>query len=136
MSIYAIEYEEKQTGEDYIKIKAYIDKVNNNLKSNDLVRNPFTGSVKHYPRENIVVINMKPLYPNPWILTLVALAPILIFKGFVFTYWHIIPLCFLIGSIPHLAWFQYKMFSKGARKQGFNGTLKRIKLGEAIERLL
>jgi hypothetical protein len=130
MPIFAVDFDIDKAKE----IEPYLEATNENLKSSDMVRNPFTGKVTI--RENTAIIDMTPMYPNPLWIGAVALIPVIVFGGFRLSFWLLLPGFFLIATVPHTTWFVYKMFKKGAKRKGYTGSLKRIGKDEIIKRYI
>jgi hypothetical protein len=127
MVLFAVEFEPED------KILNYLETTKSNLSSNNMLRNPFSGSVR--VKGNIAIVDMVPLYPNPIWLCIIVAIPILIFTRGI-SWWLIIPFLFLLGSIPHSGWFVYQIFKKGVKKAGYIGHLNKLSKDECIRKVL
>lgn len=115
-------------------MKGFVAKTKDNLEGHNMLTNPFVGGIDI--KENIIILDMTPMYPNvSWYAVLSCLI-IPIFTGFTFSWWLILPVFFALTSIPFSTWFIYQMFKKGARKAGYKGSLKRIDNRDVIRRFL
>jgi len=116
------------------KLIQYVSITNEKLQNNNVLINPFRGNIK--VKENMLIVDMTPLYPNPVILGIFAVIPIIIFNGFQFSFWLVIPGLFLLGTIPHTSWFMFNALKRGAKRYGYTGKMKMISSKEVLRRIL
>ena len=108
------------------------------LENKNMIKNPFSGSLRHFVcsgSKMVIVAEMTPVYPNVSIMGWFSLVLILIFLQR-FSFWLLIP--GLIGC-SHFFWspfFFSFMYKQGLRKQGYSGSVKRLKSEEIVQRFI
>lgn len=117
------------------KVWKFIKDVDTRLNGFDIKKNPFSGYAKSFKDDNdlIVVLNMRPIWPNfaPWIAGFSFL--ISLFFGNLKLL--VIPLIFIALSFFWTPEFFYLTFKAGLKKAGFKGRVKRLKQNEIIDAL-
>ena len=116
----------------------FLKDIKKRFKDADLVKNPFTSYIKHFKKQNdlIIVLKMVPLWPNfPPFVAGLSLATLILFGGLSNPFLLLIPLFFLSLTFFWTENFFFLIFKAGVRKAGYKGIIKRIKKNVLIEEL-
>lgn len=90
----------------------------------------------HTGEEGLVVVSVSPSYPPVYIGGILCLAATVAFKGFVFSWWLLLP-ALLVGShVVETRYFWYFFFVRGLRKAGYKGRVKLLSSSELFDRVV
>jgi hypothetical protein len=102
------------------KVVRYMQETAARLKGNNLIKNPFNGYVCQ--AGGYYLVRITPIYPSPFLFGIMALLPVLWFKGFVLTWWLILPGVFLAASLAWSAYFHRFMMNIALKKREIDYT--------------
>lgn len=123
-----------ETQQERETINKFIETAKENLKSTSLLKNPFRGSIKAYPKKELYVISIEPLVFNYSVFGWPAAIITFIFWGF--TPW-VLP-SLVVGCLG-VFWsnkFFFFICVKGLRKAGYAGPVKLLKPKDIIRRVV
>ena len=108
------------------------------LKSNNILRNPFTGDIilvpnsKHTHDGNIYLIKMEPIYPKYELFAVPLLSIPLFFTGLKLTWW-LLPGVFVASfGVFKSVLFMYIMLKIGLKRAQYEGKVKLLSKDELI----
>ncbi len=128
--------------EGHNSIKKFVKETNERLSKVHILNNPFTSDSKLLYRvwndtQGTLAVHIKPIYPNFPLYAAFFLIPIvLIFKGLVWSGWHIPGLVFACLTIFWSKYFYYIMIRFGLRNADYKGKIKLLSQNEVVRRLI
>lgn len=104
-------------------VDEFVSQVSARLLLPNVVKNPFEGKIKVFPKDDkeLIVVSLKPIYPSIWLVGLVFIVPCLVW----FSWWLFVPgLIFFCLSFFWSSPFFYIIFYRGLRRSGYKGSIK------------
>lgn len=132
MALIVIEAKKDSIFEEYLK------DLKKKLEGHDFTKNPFYAKVHelNLQGENIIILDITPIYPNPIWIGIFLLMLITVFSGFHWSSWHLLPISILLCSLFWSSQFLYFIFQFTLRKKGYLNKIRRLKSDELIRGLL
>ena len=116
-------------------LSEFFTELDDRLQRSNFILNPFRGFVRKQDKDFYVMV-IKPLYPNPTIITVILLGVILFLTGVKLTGWVLIPLVLLVFSIMLWSPIAYKfLIKKMLKKKGYEIALDFVESEEILRRI-
>ena len=129
MATFGVRLENNESFNQAIK---FLEDTNKRISENNLIKNPFTGTIKRIG--DIFLVDLKPIYFNFTPFFIFPIIGLYLFMGF--TWIMIFPASLCLLSIFWTKYFFYFFFKIGVKKAGYKGKVKLLKDSETLRGVL
>lgn len=117
----------------------YVYDLKYRLEKKDLFLNPFNSFIKFnffYDGKIFLYVNLKTIYPHIYLIGLIPILAVFIFKGFYFNWISFLGLFILCFGFFWSPLFFIFALKKGLRNAGYKGKIRILSSKEALKRVV